>query len=314
MTKVASLFTLIIAVPISLLPAAPALAQRDRVFVASYGSDANPCTFGSPCKTFQNAVNVVAAGGEVTAIDSAGFGPITISQAVTITSPNGVEAGIAAPASGDAAITINAGPSDAVILNGLTLDGNNVASTTGISFSTGGSLSIQNSVIRKFASYGILFFPSASSQLLISNSQISNNLNGISVESNNANTVVDGIFDRVVIDKNGNYGLYANTDAGAINITLSDSISGNNGNTGFDAVSDGGTVNALVRNSTFANNTYEGVVADGAGVQFWLTRTTITENGNGWLTPDGGTVTSFGDNSIVGNGTGNRPPPGVGLE
>src|SRR5215472_14476239 len=41
----------------------------------SYGDDANPCTFGSPCKTFQQAVNVVAAGGEVTAI-SAGFPPI----------------------------------------------------------------------------------------------------------------------------------------------------------------------------------------------------------------------------------------------
>ena len=56
------------------LHAAPAQA-RARVFVASYGNDANPCTFGSPCKTFQVAVNNVDAGGEVTAIDSAGFGP-----------------------------------------------------------------------------------------------------------------------------------------------------------------------------------------------------------------------------------------------
>ena len=76
------------------LLSAPAQAQRARTFVASYGNDSNPCTFGSPCKTFQQAVNVVAAGGEVTAIDSAGFGPITITQAVTITSPDGVEAGI----------------------------------------------------------------------------------------------------------------------------------------------------------------------------------------------------------------------------
>src|SRR6516165_6570655 len=41
-------------------------------------------------------------GGEVTAIDSAGFGPITITQSVTITSPNGVEAGIVPTAGGDA--------------------------------------------------------------------------------------------------------------------------------------------------------------------------------------------------------------------
>ena len=75
------------------LATAPANA-RARVFVASYGNDSNPCTFGSPCKTFQSAVNVVDPGGEVTAIDSAGFGPITITHAVTITSPDGVEAGI----------------------------------------------------------------------------------------------------------------------------------------------------------------------------------------------------------------------------
>src|SRR5580692_2328756 len=102
--------------------AQPAYAQRDRVFVASYGSDSNPCTFGSPCKTFQQAVNVVAAGGEVTAIDSAGFGPVSISHAVTITSPNGVEAGIAA-LPGGMAVTIQAGTNDVVVLSGLTLEG-----------------------------------------------------------------------------------------------------------------------------------------------------------------------------------------------
>ena len=75
---------------------------RARVFVASYGNDANPCTFGSPCKTLQVAVNAVDAGGEVTAIDSAGFGPINITKAVTITSPDGVEAGIVPPVNGKA--------------------------------------------------------------------------------------------------------------------------------------------------------------------------------------------------------------------
>ena len=94
---------------------APAQAQRARTFVASYGNDANPCTFLSPCKTFQQAVNAVAAGGEVTAIDSAGFGPVEITKAVTITSPEGIEAGIAATG---IAVDINAGTSDAVVLRG----------------------------------------------------------------------------------------------------------------------------------------------------------------------------------------------------
>src|SRR5215469_17053733 len=83
------------------LATAPANA-RARVFVASYANDANSCTFGSPCKTFQQAVNVVDPGGEVTAIDSAGFGPINITKSVSITSPDGVEAGIVASAGADA--------------------------------------------------------------------------------------------------------------------------------------------------------------------------------------------------------------------
>src|ERR1700744_1005524 len=102
----------------ALFPASALAAARDRVFVASYGNDANPCTFGSPCKTFQGALSQVAPGGEITAIDSAGFGPVTITQAVTITSPNGVEAGIAANPGGNA-ITVNAGASDSVVLSGL---------------------------------------------------------------------------------------------------------------------------------------------------------------------------------------------------
>ena len=97
------------------LASVPAHA-RARVFVASYGNDSNPCSFGSPCRNFQQAVNVVDAGGEVTAIDSAGFGPILITKAVSITSPNGVEAGIV-PVSGGNRITINAGPFDAITLS-----------------------------------------------------------------------------------------------------------------------------------------------------------------------------------------------------
>jgi hypothetical protein len=109
--RIAVLMTVLATALACSLVSAPAHA-RARVFVASYGNDANPCTFGSPCKTFQQAVNVVDPGGEVTAIDSAGFGPINITKAVTITSPAGVEAGVV-PAVGGDGVDINAGVSDA---------------------------------------------------------------------------------------------------------------------------------------------------------------------------------------------------------
>ena len=164
------------------LATAPAHA-RARVFVASYGNDSNPCTFGSPCKTFQQALTTVDAGGEVTAIDSAGFGPMTITRAVTITSPDGVEAGIVPPTNG-IAITINAGVSDAIVLRGLTIDGGGIGAT-GIQFNTGQSLTIDNCAIKSFvgqypAGTALNFVPTASTtigvaQLSISNSILSNN-------------------------------------------------------------------------------------------------------------------------------------------
>jgi len=141
------------------LASAPAHA-RAGVFVASYGNDANPCTFGSPCNTFQQAVNVVDAGGEVTAIDSAGFGPISITKAVAITSPNGV-AGIV-PVSGGIGITINAGPNDAVHVQGLNIDG---GGGTNIAFLSGNSLVIDNCVVRDFQSSGIGLAPTTSATI-----------------------------------------------------------------------------------------------------------------------------------------------------
>jgi hypothetical protein len=163
------------------LATAPAYA-RARVFVASYGNDANPCTFGSPCKTFQQAVNVVDAGGEVTAIDSAGFGPIGINKSVTITSPDGVEAGIV-PISGGNAITISAGPTDAIVLRGLTLNGSGVGSN-GVVLNSGGSLTVNDCVIQNFvgispAGSGILVQPTSGSlKYAITNTIMTNNGGG----------------------------------------------------------------------------------------------------------------------------------------
>jgi hypothetical protein len=56
------------------LIASPAEAQPTRVFVPAQGLDSNPCTFAQPCRTFQHAHDVVAAYGEIDALDPAGYG------------------------------------------------------------------------------------------------------------------------------------------------------------------------------------------------------------------------------------------------
>ena len=94
-------------------PVSVASGSAQRSFVsANHGNDANPCTVTLPCRNFAAAIAQTVAGGEVIALDSGGYGPVTIGNSISLISPPGVYAGITA-FSGDA-ITINAGASDVV--------------------------------------------------------------------------------------------------------------------------------------------------------------------------------------------------------
>jgi hypothetical protein len=250
--------TIIIAAALAfaaVLPAAPALAQRDRVFVASYGSDSNPCTFGSPCKTFQNAVNVVAQGGEVTAIDSAGFGPMTISHAVTITSPAGVEAGIAV-ASGAAGITINAGASDLVRLSGLEIGGAG-AGSFGVLVNSAGRLDIMDSKIEDFSSTGAngLYVPPTAnvSNITITNTHVSNNYVGLGLSGNQKNLYVT--MDHVTVTGSTSQfgGVAVNATNNEVNLTISNGIFTDN-NVGIKSAGDNGAF-LFFSNLVFGGNT-----------------------------------------------------------
>jgi Right handed beta helix region len=134
------------------LVALPAPALQ-RAFVASDGSDANTatnCTLGAPCRGFAAALTVVDAGGEIVALDAAGYGPVTINKSVTITANPGFYAGIAA-ASGTA-VTINT-PGVIVTLRGLNING--IGATHGVVMTAGTRLSIENCVISNFTTNGV---------------------------------------------------------------------------------------------------------------------------------------------------------------
>ena len=71
-------------------------AQATRTWVSGVGDDLNPCSRTAPCKTFAGAISKTAAGGEIDALDSAGFGGVVIRKSVTIDG-TGTMAGILAP-------------------------------------------------------------------------------------------------------------------------------------------------------------------------------------------------------------------------
>lgn len=282
--------------------AGPALAQRDRVFVASYGSDSNPCTFGSPCKTFQNAVNVVADGGEVTAIDSAGFGPISINKSVTVTSPDGIEAGVI-PVSGDDAITINV--SGDVLLRGLTIEGGN-SSPNGINMTGGGTLRIVHCSVRHFSHDGIYLRPTETFSVSISDTVAANNSNDGFDLSPSGSGSINGVIDHATAFANGNDGFMVygqNASSGFAEIGIVESIATDNGGSGIRANTIGGqdVVKVTARDTTAIDNTV-GFRSDGSAILI-LAHSTATSNGDyGVEINPGATGDSFGDNHVYGNG------------
>src|ERR1035437_1194301 len=139
------------------LHAMPAQAQVARTYVSGLGSDGNPCTVLSPCRTLQAALTKTLPGGEIDTLNSANYDYVTINQAISIIGAHGATGVLAT--STVTGITINAGANDIVSLQGLEIDGAG-SGANGIQFNSGGSLNIQDSVIRGFTN-GITFQPSS---------------------------------------------------------------------------------------------------------------------------------------------------------
>src|SRR5664279_1039240 len=135
-----------------LVASSPALAvgTASRTFVSGVGTDTGSCPLASPCRTFAYALTQTAPSGEIIVLSSAGYGTVTITQAVSIINTSNF-AGVTV-ASGDG-ITINAGVNDSVTLHGLTVDGGGTGSN-GIVFNTGGKLTIDQCDLMNFVGGG----------------------------------------------------------------------------------------------------------------------------------------------------------------
>jgi hypothetical protein len=302
---------IIVAVGLALaaaLPATPASALSARTFVSGHGNDGNPCNFSGPCRTFAAAYANTAPSGEITVLDPAGYGPLTITTALSIVNDGVGEAGVILIAAGNA-ITVTAGPSDPVSLRGLTLDGGGIASTNGIAFTSGKSLTVTNSVIRHFSNNGIYFGPHATSSLMVSNSLVVENaVRGIYIQPGGSGAVT-AIFNRVEANNNGSNGIYEDGQfsTGTVNATVSGSVAAGNGTIGFFASSSSGQApTTLMLFHSVAANNGTGLAAQNATVRAF--QTMVTGNTNGWQVFDSGLVQSFGNNAISGN-TSNETAP-----
>jgi len=312
MTDIGSFLTCIaVLFGLGLVPV-PAQAQLARTFVSSFGNDANNCDRPTPCRTFQAAHAKTFTNGEVTVLDTGGYGALMITKSISIVNEVG-EASILV-SGGAVGIAINAGPADYVNLRGISIQGIGFGGGTGLVFNSGFALTIENCVIRNHTSDGMIFQPEASSSLSMSNTLIADNgAHGIAMGPDSASMgPVKASFSRVEFYNNSRDGIIldGNLGAGMFNVTVVDSVFNNNLVGAFEVETSTGhaTVNLMVVRSVMINNAL-GLSAFGPLTTVRVGQSTITANSTSWAAANGASVQSFGDNNIAGNGDGDPAPP-----
>ena len=284
-----------------------AYAQPQRTFVsAQNGNDANTvnnCSVTQPCRNFNAAIGVVAAGGEVVALDSGGYGSTTISKAVTLTGPTGVYVAITALTAGTSAILVSASSTDTVVLRGLTLTG--LGGNDGINVTSVGNLHIEGCVISGFTNVGIYVDLSADgSHIFVKDTIVRNNGNAGVYITTSTGTVRASI-DNCRSQRNGSYGFGAVSNS---MVTINRSVASGNANAGFYAVSfDPGAPTELSCEECVSSNNISGFhvqVLTGGVATIRVSHSTATHHTGYGFIQDGGVFESLGNNFVRGNAFG----------
>lgn len=166
-----ALVAVTVAAGAALVPA-QAGAQATRTWVSGVGDDVNPCSRTAPCKTLAGAISKTAAGGEINAIDSGGFGAVTITKAITIDLSSVLGGVLNAATNG---VIVNAGVDDDVVLRGLDINGSGslpvppcpYGGLNGIRLLKAGSLRVEDTRIARQRTAGIQVAPTAGNTSLV---------------------------------------------------------------------------------------------------------------------------------------------------
>src|SRR5215212_5354310 len=291
---------------ITLACATAAQAQATRTWVSGVGDDVNPCSRTAPCKTYAGAISKTADKGEISTLDPGGFGTVTITKNLTIDGTTGAGFG-SILAAGTNGVNVNdsatASPNTIfVTLRNLSINGANTG-FDGIRFISGKAVHVENCVIFGFRGNGtnsdgidvaLTALATGNQNLKVKNTQITN-CSGSGIRSSNAAVggavlvTVDGCH----LDANAN-GYLAST---ASIVQIANSYFTFNGTSGLNVAA--GATGVDVSTCVFGSNA-DGILAAAGTTRLGNSR--ISGNGNG-IHFTGGTVQSFGDNSVKGNFT-----------
>jgi hypothetical protein len=266
------------------LSSSAAQAQATRTWVSGVGDDANPCSRTAPCKTFAGAISKTAAGGEIDALDPAGYGAVTITKGITIDGGGGQVASVLV--SGTNGIVVQAGPTSVVTLRNLRIngiEGTGAGGLNGIRYLSGAALHVENCNIFGFTGDGINVATSTTGALFVTDTFLTNNGNGVQIAPTAGN--VRSMLVRVRAHDNSGFGFFLHPTAGV------------------------GAGTVIDDSSALINGTGIGVT----GATLWLGNSVIIRNGVG-VSVTGGSVLSYKTNMIDGNTMGDGTPlPGIPL-
>jgi hypothetical protein len=268
-----------------------AYGQASRTWVSGVGDDANPCSRTAPCKTFAGAISKTAAGGEIDALDPAGYGALTITKAITIDGGGGQVASVLV--SGTNGIVVQAGPNDVVILRNLRFNGIG-SGLNGIRFLSGKDLNVENCYIFGFTQNGIdiALNQGTPASVHVIDSVLKNN-GGTGIRASNAvapNVQVGIDNTKVILDT---IGIDASTNS---RVVVNRSLSENASTDGIKASANTGQVTVSFTDVSFNAN---GITASGGGsanVAF----SNIAYNTTCALNNSASNFATFGNNRVVG--------------
>ena len=234
--------------------------QASRTWVSGVGDDANPCSRTAPCKTLAGAISKTAAGGEIDALDPAGYGAVTITKAITIDGGGGQVASVLVSGTNGIVVQANAA-TDVVILRNLRINGIG-SGLNGIRFLSGKDLNVESCYIFGFTQ------------------------NGIDIALNQASAASVHIID-TVLKNNGGDGVRA-TNA----VTPNVQVGIDNSHAILDAVGFEAAANSrvVVTNSSAENATTDGMKASISTGQMTVSFSDASFSGNGITASGGGSV------------------------
>jgi hypothetical protein len=281
-------------------------AAYSQTWVSNSGSDSNPCTMASPCKTFAHAVSVTPAWGQLSVLNAGDYGPVTIYQSIRIEG-NGFATINVTSGSG---IMVAAPAGNVVQLHNLSLHGN--GGGDGIDVYGDGGVDIDNLQITGF-SVGINAGSASSTSelnLVIKDTTIEDiSTVGIGIEGASTTTLASAEIINTHV-RFANIGIWAEyASISVLNSTFASPVAGSSP----ASSSSGFGVRALIANVYLDNsqiNGYDyGLYSYGNGIgRVQVNRTSFINNGYAIVSPDSSVVSNGGNTSLNNTYNTSNPP------